>query len=143
MPKVSAIRTNSFTSSTLHSALLLERLSAEVTYVRVDDAGLIDPDDIRGAITKNTFLISIMHANNEVGTLQPIAEIAKIRPRAWYSLADRCGSIGLQEKRDAHATIGHARGAKNRMTAAPRRLKHQIKSRLIHDWRNTANPIKS
>ena len=44
---------------------------------------------------------------------------------------------------DAHVTSVQARGAKKRMTAAPRRLKHQIRSRLIHDRRNTANPIKS
>jgi cysteine desulfurase len=49
-----------------------------VTYLPVDGAGLVDPDDVSRAITKDTFLISIMHANNEVGTLQPIAEIAKI-----------------------------------------------------------------
>jgi hypothetical protein len=41
------------------------------------------------------------------------------------------------------STIGQASGAKNRKMAAPRRLKHQIKSRLIHDRRNTANPTKS
>lgn len=56
----------------------LERLGARVTYIPVDRTGLVDPDDIRGAITKDTFLISIMHANNEVGTIQPIAEIAAI-----------------------------------------------------------------
>src|SRR6516164_7219687 len=44
---------------------------------------------------------------------------------------------------DAHVTIGQASGAKNKTTAAPRRLKHQIKSRLTHDRRNTANPTKS
>jgi cysteine desulfurase len=64
--------------ATLEPCRFLERLGAKVTYVRVDGAGLVDPDDIRKAITKDTFLISIMHANNEVGTIQPIAEIAKI-----------------------------------------------------------------
>ncbi len=71
------------TSQIEHPAILapcrfLERLGATVTYVPVDGSGLVDPDDIRKAITKDTFLISIMHANNEVGTVQPIAEIAKI-----------------------------------------------------------------
>ncbi len=71
------------TSQIEHPAILapcrfLERLGATVTYVPVDGSGLVDPDDIRKAITKDTFLISIMHANNEVGTIQPIAEIAKI-----------------------------------------------------------------
>jgi len=65
-------------SATIEPCRFLERLGAKVTYVPVDGAGLVDPDDIRGAITRDTFLISIMHANNEVGTIQPIAEIAKI-----------------------------------------------------------------
>jgi cysteine desulfurase len=64
--------------ATLEPCRFLERLGCRVTYVRVDGAGLVDPDDIRKAITKDTFLISVMHANNEVGTVQPIAEIAKI-----------------------------------------------------------------
>ncbi|MDI9847077.1 cysteine desulfurase family protein [Rhodoblastus sp. 17X3] len=64
--------------ATLEPCRFLERLGARVTYVRVDGAGLVDPDDIRKAITKDTFLISVMHANNEVGTIQPIAEIAKV-----------------------------------------------------------------
>jgi len=56
----------------------------------------------------------------------------------------RDASVGLSGKHawDAYVTFVQARGAKARMTAAPRRLKHQIKSRLIHDRRNTANPIK-
>ena len=70
------------TSLIEHPAILapcrfLERLGATVTYVPVGRTGRIDPDDIRNAITRDTFLISIMHANNEVGTVQPIAEIAQ------------------------------------------------------------------
>ncbi len=56
----------------------LERLGAQVTWLPVDGAGLIDPDDLRRAITADTILISIMHANNEVGTIQPIAACAAI-----------------------------------------------------------------
>ena len=71
------------TSQIEHPAILapcrfLERLGVAVTYVPVDRTGRVDPDDIRNAITRDTFLISIMHANNEVGTVQPVAEIAKI-----------------------------------------------------------------
>jgi cysteine desulfurase len=71
------------TSQIEHPAILepcrfLERLGAQVTYVGVGTSGLVDPDDIRKAITTNTCLISVMHANNEVGTVQPIADIAKI-----------------------------------------------------------------
>jgi len=57
---------------------LLERLGARVTYLPVDGAGRIDPDDLRKAITPRTILISVMHANNEVGTIQPIEDCARI-----------------------------------------------------------------
>jgi cysteine desulfurase len=71
------------TSQIEHPAILepcrfLEHLGAQVSYVRVGGSGLVDPDDIRRTITRNTILITIMHANNEVGTLQPIADIARI-----------------------------------------------------------------
>jgi cysteine desulfurase len=66
-----------------------------VSYVRVDGTGLVDPDDIRKVITKDTFLISIMHANNEVGTIQPIAEIAKIAREHGIPLhSDAAQSVG-------------------------------------------------
>jgi len=64
--------------ATLEPCRFLERLGAKITFVRADGTGLVDPGDIRKAITRDTFLISIMHANNEVGTIQPIAEIATI-----------------------------------------------------------------
>ena len=64
--------------ATLEPCRFLERLGAAVTYVPVDGTGLVDPDDIRRAITRDTGLISVMHANNEVGTVQPIADVAKI-----------------------------------------------------------------
>ena len=88
------------TSQIEHPAILapcrfLERLGATVTYVPVDGSGLVDADDIRKAITKDTFLISIMHANNEVGTVQPIAEIAKIaRARDIPLHTDAAQSVG-------------------------------------------------
>ena len=56
----------------------LERLGARVTYLPVDGTGRIDPDDLRKAITPRTILVSIMHANNEVGTIQPIEDCAQI-----------------------------------------------------------------
>jgi len=56
----------------------LERLGATVTYLPVDGFGRVDPDDVRRAITPETILISVMHANNEVGTIQPIADIGRI-----------------------------------------------------------------
>ncbi|MGE5552966.1 MAG: cysteine desulfurase NifS [Betaproteobacteria bacterium] len=57
---------------------LAEHLGFEVTYVPVDRHGMVDPDEVRKAITPRTVLISIMHANNEVGTIQPIAEIGRV-----------------------------------------------------------------
>jgi cysteine desulfurase len=72
------------TAPTEHKAILdtckaLERKGlAQVTYVPVDATGLIDPDDVRKAITDKTILISIMHANNEIGTIQPLHEIGKV-----------------------------------------------------------------
>jgi cysteine desulfurase len=56
----------------------LERLGARITYLPVDRFGRVDPDDLNRAITPCTILISIMHANNEVGTIQPIEECARI-----------------------------------------------------------------
>lgn len=56
----------------------LERLGARVTFLAVDGTGRIDSDDLRRAITSRTILVSIMHANNEVGTIEPIEECASI-----------------------------------------------------------------
>lgn len=56
----------------------LEQRGYRVTYLPVDESGLVDPADVAGAMTSATILVTIMHANNEVGTIQPIAEIARI-----------------------------------------------------------------
>ncbi|HLI79187.1 MAG TPA: aminotransferase class V-fold PLP-dependent enzyme, partial [Candidatus Binataceae bacterium] len=63
----------------LDSCRALERTGkATVTYLKVDKYGMVDPDDVRNAITDKTVLISIMYANNEIGTIHPIREIGKI-----------------------------------------------------------------
>ena len=62
----------------LNPCRFLERLGASITYLLVDRFGRVDPDNIRRALTPRTILISVMHANNEVGTLQPVPEIARI-----------------------------------------------------------------
>jgi cysteine desulfurase len=73
----------------------LERLGAEVTYVGVDSRGLVDPEDIAKAIRADTILVSVMHANNEVGTIQPIAEIARVTQDAGVLLhSDAAQSAG-------------------------------------------------
>ena len=73
----------------------LERLGAEVTFVGVDANGLVDPADVAAAIRPDTILVSVMHANNEVGTIQPIAEIACITRDAGVFLhTDAAQSVG-------------------------------------------------
>lgn len=64
--------------ATLKPCEFLKRLGCRVTIVPVDRHGLVDPDDVRKALGPGTTIVSIMHANNEVGTLQPIGEIAAI-----------------------------------------------------------------
>ena len=56
----------------LETCKFLEKRGYKVTYLPVDKYGLIDPENVRRAITDKTILISIMHANNEIGTIQPI-----------------------------------------------------------------------
>ena len=62
----------------LHTCEYLEKKGFEVTYVPVSDKGLIDPEDVRNAIRDDTALVTIMYANNEIGTIQPIEEIAAV-----------------------------------------------------------------
>ncbi|MEJ5300213.1 MAG: cysteine desulfurase family protein [Thermodesulforhabdaceae bacterium] len=67
----------------------------DVSFVPVDKRGVVDPDDIRKAVRKDTILISVMHANNEVGTIQPIAEISQIaRERGILFHTDAAQSLG-------------------------------------------------
>lgn len=80
----------------LEPAAFLEREGFKVTRLPVDKDGLVDPDDVRRAITDRTILISIMHANNEIGTMQPISEIAGIAK-----------SSGIPMHTDAVQTLGH------------------------------------
>jgi cysteine desulfurase len=73
----------------------LEKLGAEVTFLPVDRHGEVDPQDIQRAITPKTILITVMHANNEVGTVQPIEEISKIaRERGVVFHTDAAQSVG-------------------------------------------------
>jgi len=89
------------TSSIEHHAVLesckfLEKMDFKITYLPVDSNGLVDPEDVKKAITDKTILISIMHANNEVGTIQPICEISKVAKKA-----------GVYFHTDAVQTAGH------------------------------------
>lgn len=79
----------------LNPCRFLERLGASVTYLPVDRFGRVDLEDVRHALTPHTILISVMHANNEVGTLQPISEIARVaRERGILSHTDAAQSAG-------------------------------------------------
>jgi cysteine desulfurase len=88
------------TSAVEHPAILeparfLERLGARVTVIPVDGTGLIDPDDVRRAITSRTILVSVMHANNEVGTIEPIEAVGAIaRERGVLVHTDAAQSVG-------------------------------------------------
>jgi cysteine desulfurase len=88
------------TSAVEHPAIVgpcrfLEQQGFAVTIVPVDRVGRIEPDDVARAITPRTILISIMHANNEVGTIQPIAEVSRIaRAHGVLLHTDAAQSVG-------------------------------------------------
>ena len=81
----------------LHSCRALERDGFRVTYLPVDENGLVSPDDVRRALTDDTALISIMTANNEVGTLEPVREIGQIAREAGVLFH----TDAVQERRSA------------------------------------------
>ena len=90
------------TSAIEHPAVLapcrfLERLGASVTYLPVDRMGRVDPQDVHRAITSQTILISVMHANNEVGTIQPIAEIGAIAREHGIRFHTDAGAVGRKD----------------------------------------------
>jgi len=88
------------TSSIEHHAVtetckFLEKRGFRVTYLPVDEYGLVDAGDVKKAITDKTILISVMKANNEIGTIQPIAEIGKIaREAGIYFHTDAVQAVG-------------------------------------------------
>lgn len=79
----------------LHTCEYLEKDGFEVTYLPVDEYGMVSLEDVRKAITEKTILISIMYANNEIGTIQPIAEIGKIaKEKGIYFHTDAVQAVG-------------------------------------------------
>jgi cysteine desulfurase len=82
-------------SASLNSCKALEKRGVEVTFVHVGPHGVVDPADVRGALRPETVLITVMHANNEIGTLQPLEEIGRIAAEAdvWFH-ADAVQSVG-------------------------------------------------
>jgi len=80
----------------LHSCQFLEKHGFKVSYLPVDKYGLIDPEEVKKAITDQTILVTIMHANNEIGTIEPIKEIGEIVKEA-----------GIYFHTDSVQTVGH------------------------------------
>ena len=79
----------------LESARWLAGQGFDVTYLPVDKYGLVNPNDVEKAIRKDTILVSVMHANNEIGTIEPIAEIGKIcREKGVYFHTDAAQTFG-------------------------------------------------
>lgn len=80
----------------LHTLQMLKEHGFDITLVDVDENGLVDPQDIRRAIRDDTCLVSVMYANNEIGTIEPIREIGKI-----------CRERGIIFHTDAVQAVGH------------------------------------
>ena len=79
----------------LHTCEFLEKHGWDITYLPVDEYGLISLDDLKNAIRPDTVLISVMFANNEIGTIEPIAEIGKIaREHGIYFHTDAVQAVG-------------------------------------------------
>lgn len=80
----------------LHTCKDMEKRGYEVTYIPIDSKGLINPEDVKNAIREDTALVTIMYANNEIGTIQPIEEIAAV-----------CKEKGVIFHTDAVQAVGH------------------------------------
>ena len=84
--------------SIIETAKWLERQGFEITYLPVDREGFVSPSDVQKAIKRETILVSVIHANNEIGTIEPIAEIGAIcRSKNVYFHSDACQSFTRAE----------------------------------------------
>lgn len=89
------ITTNIEHHALIHTCEYLEKEGFEVTYLPVDEYGLVSIEDVKNAITDKTILISIMYANNEIGTIQPISEIGKLaKEKGIYFHTDAVQAVG-------------------------------------------------
>jgi cysteine desulfurase len=99
-PQVLTKKRHIITSAIEHHAVLyaceyLEKDGYEVTYLPVDADGIVNPDDVRAALRDDTLLVTIMYANNEIGTIQPVKEIAAIcKEKKVYFHTDACQAAG-------------------------------------------------
>lgn len=95
VPRPHLITTRIEHPAVLNPCAFLERLGADVTYLEVDRYGQVDPEDVRRAIRPETILVSVMHANNEVGTLQHVPEIVRIaKSRGVWVHTDAAQTVG-------------------------------------------------
>ena len=110
-------RKHIITSTIEHPAVLAvcDAADAEVTYVPVGESGVVDPDDVRRALRPETVLITIMHANNEIGTVQPVEELAAIAREAAVTFhcdgVQAAGKLALNATVDLYTISGHKFGA--------------------------------
>ncbi|MDI6632078.1 MAG: cysteine desulfurase family protein, partial [Thermoanaerobacteraceae bacterium] len=92
--------------SIMHCAKTLERWGFEVTRLPVDSYGMVNPADVEKAIRPDTILVSVMHANNEVGTIQPITEIGRLcREKNVLFHTDAVATAGLIPVDVKHANV--------------------------------------
>jgi cysteine desulfurase len=104
------------TTAIEHPAVLaacaqLEREGISVDYLSVGSSGVVDPDDVRKAIRRETVLVSVMHSNNEIGTVQPVAEIAQMAREASVSMhsdgVQALGKIPAAGEPDLYSVSAH------------------------------------
>ncbi len=102
-------------SSVLKTCKILESQGIRVTYLKVNNRGLIDLEELKNALTKDTFLVSIIHVNNEIGSIQPIEEIGKIikyhgRAKFHVDATQGFGKVSIDVKKcnvDLLSASGH------------------------------------
>ena len=93
----------------LHTCAALEQEGFSVTYLDVHSDGLVRPEELEAAIREDTALVTIMYANNEIGTIQPIPELGAICKKTWCTISHRCGPSS-RKRTDSNE------GAKHRLT---------------------------
>ena len=107
--------------SVLHSAKSLEKIGFSSTLVPVDKDGLVDPEEVRKAIRQETVLVSVMLANSEVGTIEPLAEISQVCRAAGVTLhTDAVAGVGQHPRRRRRARRGRPQPGRRTSSTVPR-----------------------